>query len=489
MDIKVLDDMHREATDIAETNPWLTYGEPLHRAREFGMMVPALDVLRDRQLTRNEVHAVVEMLLSSESEPSLPHPEEQSWSEFVSTAQNIVRTSTGVYSPLQEETQPWILIDKLVNFKDDPVSALIDQNDELLWKTYVCYAFNAALIRELEAPTPTNALNNKPTPLSHTKRLAKMKSPPVYRSAAKYEKRLLRQDDFWAMCNDFGLVPSLINTIRYNKIINELGDKGGRKGQDGAKVKISFREFIKILIRFSESAFPKMDRANRLARLMTVMESTGNMARIGEHGSFTYEGVAMDMPLVTRKSRDEFRSPTPPPPPVGRNQKKPSVPRFNSPSRGSHQLTLSAPSVSGSVTDPSVVRLLEELYSTINYADKRCFVLDGQIEKANDQLARMRKKLQEVKPAKEAAERRAAELEQLGHGYENEINALRSEIQALKAEIKDLKKHIKDMSGDQRAGIKSVTELEGQMAKMRDEINAGRRDRGNSVPDISYHTL
>ena len=90
MDIKVLDDMHREATDIAETNPWLTYGEPLHRAREFGMMVPALDVLRDRQLTRNEVHAVVEMLLSSESEPSLPHPEEQ--------LQSIARRDTAVDS-------------------------------------------------------------------------------------------------------------------------------------------------------------------------------------------------------------------------------------------------------------------------------------------------------------------------------------------------------------------------------------------------------
>ena len=217
------------------------------------------------------------------------------------------------------------------------------------------------------------------------------------------------------------------------------------------------------------------------------MESTGNMARIGEHGSFSYEGVAMDMPLVTRKSRDEFRSPTPPPPPVGRNQKKPSVPRFNSPSRGPHQSMLPAPSVSGSVTDPSVVRLLEELYSTINYADKRCFVLDGQVEKANDQLARLRKKLQEVKPAKEAAERRAVELEQLEQGYKNEINALRAEIHALKSEIKDLKKHIKDMSGDQRAGIKSVAELEAQMAKMRDEINAGRRDRGYQStlsPDI-----
>ena len=258
MDIKVLDDMHREATDIFETNPWLTYGEPIHRAREFGMMVPALDVIRERQLTRSEIHTVIEMLLSTEAEPSLPHPEEQSWSEFVTTVQNVLLGSAGVFSPLQELIQPWIRIDELVRFKDDPVTALIDQNDELLWKTYVCYAFNAALIRELEAPTPTNALSGKPTPLSHTKRLAKMKSPPVYRSAAKYEKRLLRQDDFWAMCNDFGLVPSLINTIRYNKIINELGDKGGRKGQEGAKLKISFQEFIKILIRFSESAYPKV---------------------------------------------------------------------------------------------------------------------------------------------------------------------------------------------------------------------------------------
>ena len=124
----------------------------------------------------------------------------------------------------------------------------------------------------------------------------------------------------------------------------------------------------------------------------------------------------------------------------------------------------------GVVTDPNIVRLLEDLYSTINYADKRCFVLDGQVEKANDQLARMRKRLGAVTPAKEAAERKLFELEAVERRD-------RQEIAMLKGEVTQLRKQMREASGDRRSGDKTVADLEAQLGRVRDEAVAMRRDR------------
>ena len=36
-DLEVLDDHAGEAAEVAKHNPWLAYGAPLHRLREFGV--------------------------------------------------------------------------------------------------------------------------------------------------------------------------------------------------------------------------------------------------------------------------------------------------------------------------------------------------------------------------------------------------------------------------------------------------------------------
>ncbi len=51
----VLGGLCREATKIHTHNPWITYGQPLHRLREFGIVSEEVDLLCSRPLTPNEI--------------------------------------------------------------------------------------------------------------------------------------------------------------------------------------------------------------------------------------------------------------------------------------------------------------------------------------------------------------------------------------------------------------------------------------------------
>lgn len=39
VDMDVLDDLSAEGDEVTDNNPWLTYGEPMHRLREFGIPI------------------------------------------------------------------------------------------------------------------------------------------------------------------------------------------------------------------------------------------------------------------------------------------------------------------------------------------------------------------------------------------------------------------------------------------------------------------
>lgn len=45
-----------ESKQIYELNPWLTYGEPMHRMRELGFHLPQLDRLDEIAFTANDIH-------------------------------------------------------------------------------------------------------------------------------------------------------------------------------------------------------------------------------------------------------------------------------------------------------------------------------------------------------------------------------------------------------------------------------------------------
>ena len=70
LSITLLGDHITVAAQVAHYNPWLTYGEPLHRLREFGMNVPPLEYLSSRALSEPEMRYVVNMLVKQTADSS-----------------------------------------------------------------------------------------------------------------------------------------------------------------------------------------------------------------------------------------------------------------------------------------------------------------------------------------------------------------------------------------------------------------------------------
>lgn len=58
LEMDVLDDLQAEAEEIFRLNPWLTYGEPLHRLREWGVSVKEIDLLDEALLSADQMKAV-----------------------------------------------------------------------------------------------------------------------------------------------------------------------------------------------------------------------------------------------------------------------------------------------------------------------------------------------------------------------------------------------------------------------------------------------
>ncbi len=58
IDIDVLDDLRGEAEQIHGVNPWITYGEPIHRMREFGINIKEFDLIDTEKLNLEQVKLV-----------------------------------------------------------------------------------------------------------------------------------------------------------------------------------------------------------------------------------------------------------------------------------------------------------------------------------------------------------------------------------------------------------------------------------------------
>lgn len=58
LDMDVLDDLFGEAEEVRSSNPWLVYGEPLHRLREWGVHLREFDLIDEARLSPDEMRVV-----------------------------------------------------------------------------------------------------------------------------------------------------------------------------------------------------------------------------------------------------------------------------------------------------------------------------------------------------------------------------------------------------------------------------------------------
>lgn len=62
LDISIIGHVKTEAMMVSENNNWLTYAEPLHCLREFGIALPAIDSLGMQQLSLHELWTLARIL-------------------------------------------------------------------------------------------------------------------------------------------------------------------------------------------------------------------------------------------------------------------------------------------------------------------------------------------------------------------------------------------------------------------------------------------
>lgn len=111
LQMDVLDDLTGEAQEVTEKNGWFTYGEPIHRLREFGVTVKEFDLMDEIQLSMDQMSRVCRDIYGGDVK-RFPPPEAD-WKGFIKAIDDETRMQPKVWCPITQKMQPWILKSKL----------------------------------------------------------------------------------------------------------------------------------------------------------------------------------------------------------------------------------------------------------------------------------------------------------------------------------------------------------------------------------------
>lgn len=112
LDMDVLDDFKGEAQEVQEKNSWLTYGEPLHRLREFGIIVKEFDFLDEVLLSLDQMKKICLMIYGHHAK-SFPPPDAD-LDGFVKALSAANKSTLKEFSPITSKEQEWIIPKKVM---------------------------------------------------------------------------------------------------------------------------------------------------------------------------------------------------------------------------------------------------------------------------------------------------------------------------------------------------------------------------------------
>ena len=112
LDIDVLDDQSGDARQILACNGWLTYGEPMHKLREFGASMKELDIIDESTLSSEQMRIMCANLFLGGNPKELPHPGVD-WTTFRAKIKELNAVQPKVFCTVTNQLKPWVDIKQL----------------------------------------------------------------------------------------------------------------------------------------------------------------------------------------------------------------------------------------------------------------------------------------------------------------------------------------------------------------------------------------